>query len=253
MNRGELKNANKVWLYAIPSTLINIFGQIGWGLCPYYNDASVIGFVIKTTILFTILLGFIFVPEERKLVKNRWFIIGTIACLGGIIIMSTSKLGEVGTASISGVLLIVATAAFWGAYGISIRVWMTQFPIRLSFGVICLYTSIPLFILMLWRGDYTLLFQIPRGQQALLVLSSLMGIAFGHVFLYQTIYILGPIPSGSLLMMTTMITYGVSWYFLGESFTQIQWLGGLTLIIGSLLLYKAMGQVNKQQTADGLN
>ena len=103
------------------------------GCRPYYNDASVIGIVIKTTILFTILLGFIFVPEERKLVKNKWFLAGTVGCFIGIAIMSISKLDSIGIVSVWGVLLIVATAAFWGAYGVAVRVWMTEFPVRLSF------------------------------------------------------------------------------------------------------------------------
>ena len=96
------------------------------------------------------------------------------------------------------------------------------------------------------RGDYMQLFDISTGQFLLMILSSLMGIAFGHIFLYQTIYVLGPILSGSLLMSTSIVTYAVSWYFLNETLNSMQWAGGIALFAGSLLLYKAAGQIKNR-------
>ena len=53
---GRLRPGN-VWLNAIVPSVVNVIGQAGFGVCPYYVPASTLGFILRLSFLFTILFG----------------------------------------------------------------------------------------------------------------------------------------------------------------------------------------------------
>jgi drug/metabolite transporter (DMT)-like permease len=235
-----------IWLAALPPAAVNLVGQVGWGLCPYYpgNDPATIAFTIRLSFLFTMLFGFAVIPAERPLMKKPLFLCGAAVCMAGLFLMFAQKLAVGGLGSLRGTVILVATTVFWGAYSVSIRRCVSGYPIRAAFGVVGLYTAITLAILMLILGEPGRLADLPAGTWALLILSAFIGIAFGHVLYYRAINHLGPIISSGVLLAAPFLTFLGGWIMLGERMSGLRLVGGVTIVAGGVCLLKAKAQVD---------
>jgi drug/metabolite transporter (DMT)-like permease len=249
-----------VWRDAIVPAIVNIIGQAGFGLSPYYVSASLIGFVLRVSFLWTLVFGFLVLKEERRLARQTAFWYGAILSLLGVAVMFldvfqgnlTASAGEsprgLGYAAEAAAILLV-TALAWGGYSVSVRYWMARYPARQSFGVISLYTSAALVGLMFVFGDYRRLGGIGPGLWANLMLSAMIGIALGHVLYYRGIHRLGPIVASGILLITPFVTYVIAALFLGETLSTIQWIGGTLVVVGGGLLVLARAQIERQTVA----
>ncbi len=243
---AEPVHHRNIWRDALVPTLINVIGQIGWGAAPYFehNDPPTIGFTIRLSFLFTAVFGFIFVRSERPLAKKPLFLAGAAVCVGGLVMMFAEKLLAGGGRSLGGMGMLIGTAAFWGMYAISIRHCLSEYPIRLAFGVISLYTAAILLVLMCVLGKPARLAQLPLADGwVLLIVSAFLGIAFGHVLYYRGIRRLGAIVASGILLTSPFVTLAISALFFGEGMTVVQFLGGVAVIIGGVFLLKAKAQV----------
>jgi len=235
-----------VWKDALVPACVNLAGQIGWGASPYFVPASTIGFMIRLSFLFTVLLGFVFVRSERPLAKRPLFLTGSVACLAGVALMFVEGLSVGGPGTLAGMGILLATAFFWGAYSVSVRRYMVGYPLRLSFGVICLYTAVGLVALMLAFGDYARLARLNARTWPVLVASAFIGIAFGHVFYYRGIHALGPVVCSGVQTATPFVTYLGAMVFLGEIMTPLQLAGGVAVVAGGGLLIKARSEIESR-------
>jgi len=232
-----------IWAAALVPSVVNLFGQVGWAAAPYFLDAPTISFAIRTSFLFTIVLGFLFVPPERALAGKALFYVGVAACLAGTGLLFVGQLdGGRGFSPkrLAGLGIILWTALCWGGYAVSVRRMLTGYPFRLAFGVVCLYTTAGLVALMLILGDYGRLLETPLKMWALLIVSGFVGIAFGHVLLYRGIHGIGPVIASGVQMATPFVTCSAAAIFLiNETLTIPQLLGGIVVVAGGLLLVKA--------------
>lgn len=239
-----------VWRAALIPGAVNTIGQIFWAITPYYNEAAVIGFAIRSSFVFTLLFGFLLLPEERRLARIAAFWVGVLICLVGLGIMYSSSLRSAAGGSPKGMSLIVITAVFWALYAISVKRCMARYSARLSFGVICVYTTLGLLPLMLWKGDVPALGRLPTPQVLLLCLSGVVGIAVSHVMLYKAIKIVGALVTSGVSLLTPFVTWLGAAIFLGEALTGWQCAGALTLVAGSLLLVRAQTRLPERARID---
>jgi len=235
-----------VWVAALVPTACNLIGQVGWATCPYYADAPTIGFVIRTSFLFTVVFGFLFIPAERPLARSPLFLIGSAICVGGVATMFGGQPGGDGSGTgPAGLALILATALCWGAYAVCVRRCLAGYPLRLAFGVISLYTTAGLVVLMLIFGQYGALASLPARIWVLLVVSGLLGIAFGHVLYYRGIHGIGPVVASGLMLAGPFFTYLTSVIFLpADRISLARTLGGVAVVVGGLALVRAKARVS---------
>ncbi len=237
------ESSRGIWLAALVPTVPNLIGQIGWALTPYYNDASVIAFVIRSSFLFTILFGLAFLPSERALARVPAFWLGAAICGCGIIVMYAATLFTQQGSSLFGIGLIVATAMMWGMYGVSVRMFLRGYPGRLGFGVVAVYTTFGLLIAACVRAvivsEPSGLATLSMPDWFLLLLSGLIGIAISHVLVYKAIHILGPITASGVQLVSPFLTAMGAALILHEKMGSLQWLGGVLLIAGLLTLVLA--------------
>lgn len=237
-NYKSVPDGRNVWRDAIAPSAANTLGQIGWALTPYYNSAGVIGFVIRSSFLFTTAFGFALLPQERDLLRRPLFWIGVIGIIGGLVAMYGGSLRHGGTSSV-GMLILLATAVCWGLYSVFVRRNMAGYDVRLSFGIISSYTSLTLWLAMFIFGDWMKLGGLIPENWLLLVLSALIGIALSHVFLYRAIHALGPvITQGGQSIQPFLTALGAS-IILGERLVPLQWFGGLLIAVACLCLVYA--------------
>lgn len=231
-----------IWRDAIVPSIVNVIGQAAFGIGPYFVPASTMGFVLRLSFLFTIVFGFAVIAEERLLTRRPAFWVGTAFSLAGVATMFVEELRG-GIGSVQGLMIIMVTAVAWGAYSVSVRHYMARYSARQSFGVISLYSSAALVVLMLLFGRIESLADIDAGMWGSLMLSALIGIAFGHVLYYRGIHELGPVVASGMSLVTPFVTYVAAAILLDERLSGVQWLGGLLVVIGGGLLVLARAQI----------
>jgi len=247
-NHGRAPEGRNVWRDAVPPAVANTIGQVSWALAPYHNDAVFIGFVIRSSFLFAMIFGFAFLPDERTIARRPSFWVGAVGILAGLIAMYCGGLRHGGTSPL-GMMILVATSVCWGLYAVSVRRYMAGYSARLSFGVISLYTSASLLVLMFLFGNWRRSFELVPVHWLLLVVSAFIGIAFSHVLLYRSIHALGAVVTqGGVSIQPFLTALGAS-LILGERLAFIQWLGGLILAASCfcLLFAKGLGRPRMRQ------
>jgi drug/metabolite transporter (DMT)-like permease len=243
-NRLPTSKRRNVWIDAIVPSLTNVAAQVAFALGPYYVSASTVSFTMRLSFLFTIVFGFIVLSEERLLARKGTFWFGAILSLFGVVAMYYDKVGGSGGLSM-GMVLVLASAVGMGAYAVAVRYYMACYSARQSFSVISLYSSVLLVGLMFCFGDFGRLTQISPRCWLLLTLSALIGIAFGHVLLYQAIQYFGPVVASGVQLITPFITYLIAAFCLDERMSSTEWIGGILLVISGSLLVVARCQCSQ--------
>ena len=110
-----------VWKWALLPAGVNVFAQGLWAWLPYFNDASVIGFLARTSVVFAITGGLILFPDERPIMKSPMFWIGVVLCAGGFLIMNAVGANLSSGDSLFGPMLVLICGMFYGLYGVSVR------------------------------------------------------------------------------------------------------------------------------------
>jgi drug/metabolite transporter (DMT)-like permease len=224
-----------IWKDAIMPAVVNTLGQMGWALAAYHNEAGQTAFVIRSSFLFTTLFGVILLPTERRVARHPLFWLGAGGIIAGVVCMSANAMGT-GKSSLLGTGILLFTACFWGLYSVFVRRNMHGYDVRLSFGVISLYTTITLWIAMFLFGDVHALGQLKPQVWGLLILSAFLGIAFSHILLYRAIHSLGPlITQGSTAVQPFVTALGAA-LILHEVLSPMQWFGGTLLVLSCLCM-----------------
>ena len=248
-HRREIPVGSRIWRDALPPAGIHLVGQVLFGLCPYFNDATVINFVSRAAFLFTTLTGFLLLREERALGRQPLFWAGVAATAGGLAAMYAGGIGTRSTSAF-GMLLLLAMAAFWGFYSVLVRRFMKPYSIRLSFSVISLYAAPGLLALMFAVGDWRKALALGPGYWGLIWLSAILGIALGHTLFYRAIHTLGPVASEGSLLLIPFTTAVLAYFLLDERLGRLQWLGGVILVAGCFLLLRATLRARGRAAAD---
>lgn len=224
------------------------FGQICWGLSPYYNDASVMHFIGRSTFLFMIVFGFLLLHEERKLIARPVFWLGVAGTVAGVLLMYRGG-AAYGNTSPLGVLLLLGAGAGWAAYGVTVKKFMGRHGARISFAVISLYTAPVLIAIMFLFGDWTLIARLTLPTWGWLVLSAITGIAMAHVLLYVVLKQYGPIVTDGVFQLIPFITVFGAYLLFGERMSGMQWAGGCVLIGAAYALLTAKREVASRLSA----
>ena len=236
-SRREASSASRSpWRDALVPFLVNVFGQVGYGVSPYFLPASTIGFALRVSFLFTVVLGFVFLAEERPLARRPAFWLGAVASLAGVALLFAGRLRLGDGNFLVGMAILLAATLSWGAYGVSVRKFMAPYPARLSFGIISIYTSSVLLVLMVALGRLGRLADLSLGLWGMLIGSGLLGVAFGHVLYFRALHRLGPIVCAGVMLATPFVTYLGAALFLGERLTVVQFAGGLLVVVGGAVL-----------------
>src|SRR5437660_4969403 len=138
----------RIDMHAIALCLVpcvpNVIHQITQVMALFYIGPGVYTIFTRASVIFTALLALAFFPEERLIIRQWQFQLGTLLGLigaFGVIWFQPGALGNTGHLPASG-LLIAFTATFcWALYGILVKRPSAKLgPIR-SFGFVSIITS----------------------------------------------------------------------------------------------------------------
>ncbi len=227
--------------------LPNVIHQVTQVMALYYMGPGVYSVFTRSSVIYTALLALIFFPEERHVIRQWQFIVGTILGLVGAFGVVWFQAGlKTEHIPAKGFVVVFVATFCWALYGILVKRPSARLgPIR-SFNIVSFITSTLLLPLTLFFGRIETPWHVTANVNITLIISAVTCITMAHVLYYiaireigvalaQTLQLLCPI--GALLLS--------AWYF-HERLTQAQlWSAGI-LLIGAFLAMR----VQPRETAE---
>lgn len=233
------KYNKRMWLTALIPALFNLLQQIAWAWAPYFIDPGMIGFLIKSTVVWSIAGSFILFVDERFLLKDRRFWLGLILSLLGFSGLSYYGTGISLSGTFFGVLLVLTSGLFMAAYGLAVKYFFNETNALISFSIIAFYTAVGLVALMFVFGEAQAFLRIPLKVTAVIAVSAFVGINMAHVLFYISLKHLGVMVSYSVSLFSAFFTALLSYLIFGEQLSVMQWLSGSIIVAGGLSIIAA--------------
>ena len=216
----------------------NIVHQVTQVMALFYIGPGVYTIFTRASVIFTALLALAFFPEERFVIRQWKFQVGT--CLGllgafGVIWFQPNAISHDQHVALPG-LLIAFTATFcWALYGVLIKRPSAQLGSIRSFGIVSFITSGLLLPLTLVFGKIGT--PIHAGSQAnlILILSAVICITLAHVLYYVAIQQIGVALAQTLQLICPAMAMALSAWIFHERLTHAQLWSAAVLLLGAFL------------------
>jgi drug/metabolite transporter (DMT)-like permease len=230
----------KIDLRAVTACLIpclpNVVHQITQVVALFYMGPGVYAIFIRSSVIFTALLALALFPEERSVIRQWQFQVGTLLGLVGAFgVIWFQSNGQDRHIALPG-LFIAFTASFcWALYASLMKRPSARLgPIR-SFGIVSIITSALLLPLCLLFGNIATPLQVTSQVNLILIISAVSCITLAHVLYYVAIREIGVALSQSLQLLCPMGALGLSALIFHERLTQAQLFSAAILLIGAFL------------------
>jgi drug/metabolite transporter (DMT)-like permease len=230
----------------------NVVHQITQVMALFYMGPGVYSIFARTSVIFTALLALIFFPEERYVIRQSQFQIGTLLGLVGAFGVIWFQAGAQDRhISFSGLFIAFAATFCWALYGVLVKRPSAQLGSIRSFGIISFITSALLLPLTFAFGKIDT--PLHAGTQAnfILIISAVTCITLAHVFYYVAIHEIGVALAQSLQLLCPVGALGLSALIFHERLTRPQLLSAILLLIGAFLAMRTK-PIATTETAENL-
>ncbi len=215
----------------------------------------------ESTLLFSFLLSYLFIPSERYFIRDRILRTGIIITLTGLaftlipeVISSGSSAADGGN-SVRGVIYILISSASWALFTFMIKTRVP--PVESYFATSFLFTIVvPLFVItMLFEGGGRIILpEAPMTAWAVLAVSSLVGIGLAYSFYYTSIKMVGIMFSSTIGLLIPVIASIISFFLFDERLSLIQIAGSIVLLSGCLIIVRreaGLSQESRNSAIEG--
>jgi drug/metabolite transporter (DMT)-like permease len=216
--------------------LPNVIHQITQVMALFYMGPGVYTIFTRASVIFTALLALAFFPEERHVIRQWQFQLGTVLGLIGAFGVVWFQPGwKSGPIALPG-LFIAFTATFcWALYGILVKRPSAQLGSIRSFGLISLITSVLLFPLTLAFGKVGTPLYAGAHVNLVLIISAVSCITLAHILYYVAIREIGVALAQTLQLLCPAGALGLSAWIYGERLTHAQLWSAAILLLGAFL------------------
>jgi drug/metabolite transporter (DMT)-like permease len=226
------------WLCVLPC-LPNVVHQVGQVLALFYMGPGLYAIFGRTSVIFTALLALGFFPEERHIIRQWQFQVGT--CLGlagafGVLWFQTDANHH--HISVRGVIIAIVATFCWALYGVLIKRPSAQLgPIR-SFTVVSVVTSALFLPLTAAFGQLSTPVHAGFNVNAILVISAVTCITLAHVLYYIAIREIGVALAQTLQLVCPIGALLLSAWIFDERLVPAQLWSAAILLLGAFLAMK---------------
>ncbi len=242
----------KVWRVALWPAVVNIVLQSLWAMAFYYINPAFMNLLAKSSIFWIAVFSIFLFAQERPLLKSVVFWSGLGLSIIGVTGVLIFKQDFAAAGTLKGVALALSAAFMWGVYTVLAKIAFKDIDSRWGFSVISIYTVLGLGLLALLFGEVGQCLQMSLCPWMCVVISGILSIAFAHVLYYAAIKRIGATIPTLVLLATPFTVLLISRVVFKESFSGLQWLFGIVLLIGAALAIWAQRDLNPQsnQTPD---
>ena len=233
--RGPKIDIRAVIACLIPC-LPNVVHQITQVVALFYMGPGVYAIFIRSSVIFTALFALIFFPEERFVIRQWQFQVGTLlGLMGAFGVIWFQPNGGDRHIALPGLLIAFAASVCWALYATLIKRPSARLgPIR-SFGIVSVITSALLLPLMLAFGNLATPIQVSANVNLVLIISAVTCITLAHVLYYVAIREIGVALAQSLQLLCPMGALGLSALIFHERLTIAQMISAAILLVGAFL------------------
>lgn len=236
---------------ALSPSIFNAAGQTAFALSFYHIDAATGSFGLRSQIVFVAIGAYLLFPGERRLLKDPRSWLGVFLVLAGtagtlFLAHGAGPPAPVGVLASHGlgVFLAVGSGVLFAGYSLEVRRRLQGVNPVIAFAAISQYTALFLVVLMLifahdrnGQADHgQSAWGLSVGQFSLLVLSSVIGIAVGHVWYYTAIARLGVAVSSGVVQLQPFVVAVAQLALYGVPLSGAQWVSGVLAVLGAGLL-----------------
>ena len=216
--------------------LPNVVHQITQVMALFYMGPGVYAIFTRASVIFTALLALAFFPEERSVIRQWQFQLGTLLGLIGAFGVVWFQPGwKSGHIALPG-LFIAFTATFcWALYGILVKRPSRELGSIRSFGVISLITSVLLLPLTFAFGKIGTPLHAGSHVNLILIISAVSCTTLAHVLYYVAIREIGVALAQSLQLLCPAGAMGLSAWIFHERLTHAQLWSAAILLLGAFL------------------
>jgi drug/metabolite transporter (DMT)-like permease len=173
--------------------------------------------------------------QERVYLKSPQFSCGLAVCVTGFLLLSLARGLPTMEITTTGIVLVLICGMLFGFYAVSVRYFLQPVHSVLAAAVVCNYVALGT-LLLLPLGKPSELAHLSGQNWLFVLLSAFLGIVLGHSFLYSAVNRLGTSIASSVQSMTPFITAAFAYLYLDEALTGLQWIGGITIVVGVIVL-----------------
>jgi drug/metabolite transporter (DMT)-like permease len=236
MRRGGPRIDLHAFAICLVPCIPNVVHQITQVMALFYMGPGVYAIFTRSSVIFTALLALIFFPEERAIIRQWQFQVGTLLGLLGAFGVIWFQAGTQDRHIALPGLFIAFTATFcWALYGIFVKRPSAELGSIRSFGLVSLITSTMLLPLTLWFGRIDTPLHVSADVNLILIISAVTCITLAHVLYYVAIQQLGVALSQTLQLLCPVGALGLSAWIFGERLTPAQFFSAAILLLGAFL------------------
>lgn len=216
--------------------LPNVVHQITQVLSLYYMGPGVYAVFIRSSVIITALLALIFFPEERWIIRQWRFQVGTLlGLLGAVGVFWFQPRWSAGRVSLGGLAIAFTASICWALYGVLVKRPAARLGSIRSFSVVSFLTSLMLGPLTWIFGNIATPLQVSAHVNWILVGSAVLCITLAHVLYYVAIRELGVALSQTLQLLSPLGAVVLSAWIFHERFSAAQGVSAAVLLFGAFL------------------
>jgi len=238
-------------LCLIPS-LPNVVHQIAQTTALFFIGPGVYAIFTRSSVIMTALLALIFFPEERHILRQWQFQVGTVLGLLGAVGVFWFQPGtDTGHVAIRGLLIAFVATTCWALYSVLVKRPSAKLGSIRSFGLVSFITSTLLFPLTCAFGNVATPLQVSWIVNLILAVSAVTCITMAHVLYYVAIQEIGVALAQTLQLLCPLGAVLLSAWIFHERLTVAQTCSAAILLFGAFLAMRVK-PVAATETAENL-
>src|SRR5438270_5457689 len=236
LRRGGPPINRSLFLACLVPSLPNVVHQITQTVALFHMGPGVYAIFGRSSVIITALLALLFFPEERRIIRQWQFQVGTaLGLIGAVGVVRFQEGWETGVVPLRGFAIAFTASFCWALYSVLVKRPSAQLgPIR-SFGMISFITSLLLLPLTVAFGKIETPLRVDASVNIILIVSAVTCISLAHVLYYVAIRKVGVALSQTLQLICPAGALGLSAIFFGERLTHAQLWSAALLLLGAFL------------------
>ena len=233
--RGQRLNLRAFGLCLLPA-LPNVVHQVTQTVALFYIGPGVYAIFARSSVILTALFALVMFPEERHILRQWQFQLGTLLGLFGAVGVFWFQPGaSAGHVAIRGMLIAFTATFCWALYGALVKRPSAKLGSIRSFGIISFITAALLFPITWAFRNVATPGQVGWIVNLILVISAVTCITMAHVLYYVAIQELGVALAQTLQLLCPLGALVISAMIFHERLTVAQLFSAAILLAGAFL------------------
>jgi drug/metabolite transporter (DMT)-like permease len=236
VRRGGPPIDRKAIMLCLIPCLPNVVHQVTQTMALVYMGPGLYAIINRSSVIFTALLALVFFPEERYVIRQWQFQVGTLlGLLGAFGVIWFQANRETNAIALRGLIIAFIATFCWALYGVLVKRPSQRLGSIRSFGLVSFMTSMLLLPLTFVFGKIATPFHAGLHVNLILIISAITCITMAHVLYYVAIREVGVALSQTLQLLCPIGDLALSAFIFHERLTQAQLWSAAILLFGAFL------------------